>query len=206
MICPDNDLDCDNVGCRRGGCQGRRPKPPLLRTLCVGAVKALPLLEPEIAGGAVAPTGDLHPDLANRLAGEASKIARRVCNICIRALDYCPPVDISFGETITAPSAPGVYSCTVTAVVDGTARAVENINVTVQQNTPGCKVTDGGRITASNGDKATLGGVAKVSASGTPSAAQEYQDHGPAAALNVLALASLTAVLAWSRRQRMASR
>ena len=98
---------------------------------------------------------------------------------------FTAPVDISFGETITAPSAPGVYSCTVTAVVDGTARAVENINVTVPQNTPGCKVTDGGRITASNGDKATLGGVAKVSASGTPSAAQEYQDHGPAAALNV---------------------
>ena len=54
------------------------------------------------AGGAVAPTGDLHPDLANRLAGEASKIARRVCNICIRALDYCPPVDITFGEFLRA--------------------------------------------------------------------------------------------------------
>jgi hypothetical protein len=67
MICPDNDLDCDNVGCRRGGCQGRRPKPPLLRTLCVGAVKALPLLEPEIAGGAVAP----------RAADRADQVARR---------------------------------------------------------------------------------------------------------------------------------
>jgi hypothetical protein len=54
MICPDNDLDCDNVGCRRGGCQGRRPRPPLLRTLSVGAVKGLPLLESEIAGGATA--------------------------------------------------------------------------------------------------------------------------------------------------------
>ena len=38
MICPDNELDCDNVGCRRGGCQGRRPKPPLLHTLSVGTV------------------------------------------------------------------------------------------------------------------------------------------------------------------------
>ena len=53
------------------------------------------------------------------------------------------------------------------------------------QNTPGCKVTDGGRITAANGDKATFGSIARVSASGTPSGAQEYQDHGSAANLNV---------------------
>ena len=31
MICPDTDFDCDNPGCRRGGCQGRRPELPLLR-------------------------------------------------------------------------------------------------------------------------------------------------------------------------------
>ena len=53
------------------------------------------------------------------------------------------------------------------------------------QSTPGCKVTDGGRITAANGDKATFGSIARVSASGTPSGAQEYQDHGSAANLNV---------------------
>ena len=46
--------------------------------------------------------GDLHPDLANRLAGEASKIAQHFSNICIRALDYCPPVDIRFGEFLRA--------------------------------------------------------------------------------------------------------
>lgn len=33
MICPDTDYDCDNPGCRHGGCQGRRPTLPLLRTL-----------------------------------------------------------------------------------------------------------------------------------------------------------------------------
>ena len=33
MICPDTDYDCDNPGCRRGGCQGRRPDLPLLRAL-----------------------------------------------------------------------------------------------------------------------------------------------------------------------------
>ena len=42
MICPDSDLDCDNPGCRRGGCQGRRPNLPLFRA--VTAAKSLPLL------------------------------------------------------------------------------------------------------------------------------------------------------------------
>ena len=31
MMCPDSDCECDNPGCRRGGCQGRRPELPLLR-------------------------------------------------------------------------------------------------------------------------------------------------------------------------------
>ena len=33
MICPDTDFDCDNPGCRHGGCQGRRPALPLLRAI-----------------------------------------------------------------------------------------------------------------------------------------------------------------------------
>jgi hypothetical protein len=45
---------------------------------------------------------ELNPDLANRLAGEASKTAEHFCNICIRALDYCPPVDIRFGDFLRA--------------------------------------------------------------------------------------------------------
>ena len=40
----------------------------------------------------------LHADLANRLADEAAKTATRIQNICLRALDYCPPVDITFGD------------------------------------------------------------------------------------------------------------
>jgi len=46
--------------------------------------------------------GDLHPDLVNRLAGEAAKSAKHVLNMCIRALDYCPPVDITFGDYLRA--------------------------------------------------------------------------------------------------------
>src|SRR3954454_22446774 len=49
MICPDSDLDCDNVGCRRGGCQGRRPKLPLFRAHAVSAAKSLALVEATIS-------------------------------------------------------------------------------------------------------------------------------------------------------------
>lgn len=48
------------------------------------------------------PQGELHPDLVNRLAQEAAKAAGHVLNICIRALDYCPPVDLTFGEYLRA--------------------------------------------------------------------------------------------------------
>jgi len=53
-------------------------------------------------GSGVLRQGELHPDLVNRLAGEAAKAAGHVLNICIRALDYCPPVDLTFGEYLRA--------------------------------------------------------------------------------------------------------
>jgi hypothetical protein len=43
------------------------------------------------------PDGDIHPDLTARLAQEAARCADRVLQMCIRAIDYCPPVDITFG-------------------------------------------------------------------------------------------------------------
>jgi hypothetical protein len=49
-------------------------------------------------GTGVLPQGELHPDLVSRLAGEAAKSAQHVLTMCIRALDYCPPVDITFGD------------------------------------------------------------------------------------------------------------
>ncbi|MBN8865155.1 MAG: hypothetical protein J0H92_17410 [Sphingobacteriales bacterium] len=49
-------------------------------------------------GSGILPQGELNPDLVNRLAAEASKTAQHVLNMCIRALDYCPPVDITFGD------------------------------------------------------------------------------------------------------------
>ena len=53
-------------------------------------------------GTGVLAQGDLHPDLVNRLAQEAAKAAGHVLNMCIRALDYCPPVDLTFGEYLRA--------------------------------------------------------------------------------------------------------
>jgi subtilisin family serine protease len=48
------------------------------------------------------PPGPVGRDLARRLAGEAAKCAQHVLNICIRALDYCPPVDLTFGDYLRA--------------------------------------------------------------------------------------------------------
>lgn len=45
---------------------------------------------------------EIHPDIAARLAQEASKIAQHFCTMCIRAIDYCPPVDLTFGEFLRA--------------------------------------------------------------------------------------------------------
>jgi len=53
-------------------------------------------------GSGVLGPGALHPDLVNRLAYEAAKSARHVLNMCIRALDYCPPVEITFGDYLRA--------------------------------------------------------------------------------------------------------
>jgi hypothetical protein len=60
------------------------------------------LLRIATGGTGVLPQGELHPDLVNRLADEASKTAGHVLKMCIRALDYCPPVDITFGDYLRA--------------------------------------------------------------------------------------------------------
>jgi hypothetical protein len=48
--------------------------------------------------------------------------------------------------------------------------------------TEGCKVTNGGRIETTDGDKATFGGNAKGSG---PSGQEQYRDHGPGFDINV---------------------
>lgn len=53
-------------------------------------------------GSGELPSGDLHPDLVNRIALEASRTAQRVLDMCIRAFDYLPPVDVTFGDFLRA--------------------------------------------------------------------------------------------------------
>jgi len=53
-------------------------------------------------GTGVLPEGSVNPDLVRRLATEASQIAEHLLYICIRALDYTPPHDISFGDYLRA--------------------------------------------------------------------------------------------------------
>jgi hypothetical protein len=60
------------------------------------------LLRLATGGTGVLPPGDIPYDLVNRLAKEASKTAEHVLNICIRALDYSPPVDMTFGDYVRA--------------------------------------------------------------------------------------------------------
>lgn len=60
------------------------------------------LLRIATGGTGVLPQGAIHPDLVDRMAKEASVTAAQILNMCIRALDYCPPVDIDFGDYLRA--------------------------------------------------------------------------------------------------------
>lgn len=54
------------------------------------------------AGSGLLPAGALHPSLVEALATEANTTAKHFLYMCIRALDYCPPFDISFGDYLRA--------------------------------------------------------------------------------------------------------
>lgn len=60
------------------------------------------LLRLATGGTGILQPGAIHPDLAQRLADEAAKSARHVLTMCVRAIDYCPPVDVTFGEYLRA--------------------------------------------------------------------------------------------------------
>jgi hypothetical protein len=60
------------------------------------------LLRIATGGTGTLPEGDLHPDLVNRIAGEAAAAAQSILNMCIRAFEYLPPVDITYGDYLRA--------------------------------------------------------------------------------------------------------
>jgi hypothetical protein len=101
--------------------QRKQPDPTLLRettephkrgSILVAAIfdafitiyksRVADLLRIATGGTGIVQSGDIHPDLVGRLAEEAAKSAGHILNICIRAMDYCPPVDITFGEYLRA--------------------------------------------------------------------------------------------------------
>ncbi|MEP3331633.1 hypothetical protein [Sedimentitalea sp.] len=53
-------------------------------------------------GRGILPDGEIDPDLVKRLASEAAKSARHVLRICIRGMDYVPPVNVDFGDYLRA--------------------------------------------------------------------------------------------------------
>jgi hypothetical protein len=53
-------------------------------------------------GTAVLPPGEIPADLQAVLAKEASRLASQFLAVCIRAVDYCPPVDLELGEFLRA--------------------------------------------------------------------------------------------------------
>ncbi|HEY6688213.1 MAG TPA: S8 family serine peptidase [Propionibacteriaceae bacterium] len=60
------------------------------------------LLRLSSGGSGNLPPGAIHPDLVHRLCDEASKSAKHVLTMIIRALDYLPPVDVTFFEFLRA--------------------------------------------------------------------------------------------------------
>jgi hypothetical protein len=53
-------------------------------------------------GTGVLPPGQPHPDLVARFSAEAARSASLVQQMCIRAVDYLPPVDVGFDDFVRA--------------------------------------------------------------------------------------------------------
>ncbi|HVS03248.1 MAG TPA: S8 family serine peptidase [Thermoanaerobaculia bacterium] len=60
------------------------------------------LLRLATGGSGVLTPGAIPPELVEQLAAAANKATLHVLMMCVRALDYCPPVDITFGEYLRA--------------------------------------------------------------------------------------------------------
>jgi hypothetical protein len=113
-----------------------------------------------VAGGGGATLGNQIIAAIQAKSSKITKVDLKVTNLagtgpCLFNVTFTPPnppsygpytvpaagLDIAFTEHIMVPTtlAPGNYSCTVTAVVDGVERARETINITVTPAAPVCK-------------------------------------------------------------------
>jgi hypothetical protein len=64
--------------------------------------KTEPYVRLATGGTGQLPAGSLPIELVKILANKASKLASQFLSMCVRALDYCPPVDITLGEFLRA--------------------------------------------------------------------------------------------------------
>ena len=91
---------------------GRRATPHARGAILVAAIfdafiaiykrRTQDLFRISTSGTGELPAGAIHPDLVRRLTAEASTAASHVLTMCIRALDYLPPVDVTFFEYLRA--------------------------------------------------------------------------------------------------------
>lgn len=70
--------------------------------LAIYRLRSADLMRIASNGTGMLPAGEIHPDLVSRLAREAATAAEGVLRMCIRALDYVPPVDVNFGDYLRA--------------------------------------------------------------------------------------------------------
>jgi hypothetical protein len=64
--------------------------------------KAKRLIRLATQGTGILPAGEIPDGLAELLTDAACKLASQFLSVVIRAIDYCPPVDITFGEYLRA--------------------------------------------------------------------------------------------------------
>jgi len=70
--------------------------------LAIYKIRAKSVIELASSGSGVLPEGALPPSLVDALTQEATKTATHFLEMSIRALDYCPPFDITFGDYLRA--------------------------------------------------------------------------------------------------------
>lgn len=64
--------------------------------------RAADLIRIATGGTGELPRGAIHPDLVSRLTAECVRTAQSVLTMCIRAFDYLPPTDVTFGAFLRA--------------------------------------------------------------------------------------------------------
>jgi hypothetical protein len=70
--------------------------------LQVYAMRSEDLIRLSTNGTGVLPEGAIPALLIDQLSAEASRIAAQFLQICIRALDYCPPIELTYGDYLRA--------------------------------------------------------------------------------------------------------